>query len=160
MFFSTLKLLQESERSAENGNTFPDPVKIPSASPAQATINETVFSIKSTPLISFWSRTFYRTWILQLLSHSIKLMIGTLCPISTLKQQLTNLEQTNIRVLFIANDGKQKEVILRQLCIFSENLPTGRTSGGNSCYCWRVEWSLEVGAMNGVPPFVMKCSCF
>ena len=36
-------------------------------------------------------------WIQQLLCHSTTLMIGTLCPISTLKQQPNNLKQTYFR---------------------------------------------------------------
>ena len=41
----------------------------------------------------------YNLWdmVQQLLYHSTTLMIHTLCPISTLNQQLTNLEQTHIR---------------------------------------------------------------
>ena len=37
------------------------------------------------------------TWFQQLLCHSATLMIHTLCSISTLNQQLNNLEQTQIR---------------------------------------------------------------
>ena len=38
-----------------------------------------------------------RTWFQQLLCHSATLMIHTLCSISTVNQQLNNLEQTHIR---------------------------------------------------------------
>ena len=55
------------------------------------------FLMSSITLISFWTRTIYGTWLQQFLCHSITLMIDTLCPISTLYQQFTNLEQTNIR---------------------------------------------------------------
>ena len=48
-------------------------------------------------LTSFWTLTIYGTWIRQLLSHSTTLMIGTLCTITTLEQQLTYLEQIYIR---------------------------------------------------------------
>ena len=89
------KLLQKSVRSTENGITFPDPVKNSSTFPA--TINISVLLINSIPLISFWTRTFYRTWFQQLLCHSTTLMIQSLCPISTLNQHFTNLEQTHIR---------------------------------------------------------------
>ena len=60
----------------------------------------TVLLTSRIPLISFWTRTFYGTWIQQLLCHSTTLVIGTLYPISTLRQQLTNLEQTFIRCFF------------------------------------------------------------
>ena len=95
VLLSTLKLLQKSDRSIENGITFPDPVKNPSAFPV--TINKTVLLISSINLIYFWIRTIYGTWFQQLLCHSTILMIDTLCPISTLNQQLTNLEQTHIQ---------------------------------------------------------------
>ena len=89
------KLLQKSKRSTENGITFPDPVTNPSAFPV--TIGITVLLMSSKTLMSFWTRTVYGAWFQQLLCHSITLMIDTVCPISTLNQQLTNLEQTHIR---------------------------------------------------------------
>ena len=95
---SILKLLRKSERPTENGITFPDPVKNPIAFPV--TIGITVLLMSSITLISFWTRTNYRTWFQRLLCHSTLLMIDTLCPISTLNQQLTNLEQAHIRCSF------------------------------------------------------------
>ena len=95
VLLSTLKLLQKSERSTENGITFPDPVKNASALPV--TIGITVLLMSSITRISFSTRTIYGTWFQQHLCHSITLLIDTLCPISTLNQQLTNLEQTHIR---------------------------------------------------------------
>ena len=53
--------------------------------------------ISGITLTSFWTRTIYWTWFQQLFCHWITLMIDTLCPINTLNQQLTNLEQTHIR---------------------------------------------------------------
>ena len=41
--------------------------------------------------------TIYGKWFQQILCHSVTLMIDTLCPISTLNQQLPNLEQSHIR---------------------------------------------------------------
>ena len=102
VLLSTLKLLQKLDRSIESGITFPDPVKNPSAFPV--TINITVFLMRSISLISFWIRTIYGTWFQQPLYHSITLMIDTLCPINTLNQQLTSLEQTHIRC-FLHCDG-------------------------------------------------------
>ena len=95
VLLSTLKLLQKSYSSTENGNTFPHPVENPSAFPVTNSI--TVLLISSINLISFWTRTVYGTWFQQLLRQSTTLMVDTLCPISTLNQQLTNLEQTHIR---------------------------------------------------------------
>ena len=94
LLLSNMKLLKKSDRSFENGITFPNPVKNPSAFPV--TTNITVLLMRSITLISFWSRTIYGTWFQQRLCHSTTLMIDTLCPISTLNQQLTNLEQTHI----------------------------------------------------------------
>ena len=54
-----LELLQKSDRSTENGITFPDPVINPSA--FTVTINKTVSLMRSITLISFWTRTFYGT---------------------------------------------------------------------------------------------------
>ena len=92
---SSLKLLQKSDRSSENGITVPDPVKNPNA--FTATINIPVLLMSSIALLFLWSRTIYGTWFQQLLCHSATLMIHTLCSISTLNQQLNNLEQTQIR---------------------------------------------------------------
>ena len=92
---SSLELLQKSDRSTENGITYPDPVKNPNAFPA--TINIPALLMSSIALISFWTRTIYGTWFQQLLCHSATLMIHTLCSISTLNQQLNNREQTHIR---------------------------------------------------------------
>ena len=53
--------------------------------------------MSSIALSFFWPRTFYGTCLQQLLRHSTTIMIDTLYLISTLNQQLTNLEQTHIR---------------------------------------------------------------
>ena len=95
VLLSTRKPLQESDRSTENGITFPDPVKNPSAFPA--TINISVLLRSSRALIAFWTSTINGTWFQQLFCHSTIPMIDTLCPICTLNQQLTNLEQTHFR---------------------------------------------------------------
>ena len=91
----TLNLLQKSDRSTENGIAFPDPVRNPSAFPV--TINITVLLTSSITLMSFSTPTIYRPWLQQLLRHSTALMIDTVCSISTLNQQLTNIQQTHIR---------------------------------------------------------------
>ena len=51
VLLSTLKLLQKSERSNENGKTLPDSVKNPSA--LTVTIGITAFLMSSITLISF-----------------------------------------------------------------------------------------------------------
>ena len=94
-FPETPTKLQKSDRAAENGITFPDPVKNLNGFPA--TINIPILLMSSIALISFWTRTIYGTWFQQLLCHSATIMIHTLCSISTLNQQLNNLEQTHIR---------------------------------------------------------------
>ena len=78
-----------------NGITIPNPVKTPSAFPVS--INKTVLLISSMPLLSFWTRAIHGTWFQQFLCYSTTLTIETLCPISILNKQLTNLEQTHIR---------------------------------------------------------------
>ena len=141
VLLSTLKLQLKSDGSTENRNTFPDPVKNPSAFPA--TINITVLLISSIALVSFWTRIIHGTWFQQLLCHSTTLMIDTLGPISSLNQQFTNLEQTHIRCSLHSERGTVKGRIARQLCILSNKLPTGWMNERNSCHRWRVEWSLE-----------------
>ena len=95
VLLSTQKLLQKPDISTENGITFQDFVKNPSAFPVTSGI--TVFLMSSINLKSSWTRTIYGTWFQQLLCHSILVKIDTLCPISTLNRQLTNLEQTHIQ---------------------------------------------------------------
>ena len=95
ILLSILELLQKSDTLTEIGITFPVPVKTPSAFPV--TIGITFLLMSSITLISFWTRTINVTWFQQILRHSITLMIDTLCPIITLNQQLTNLEQSHIR---------------------------------------------------------------
>ena len=95
VLLSTVKLQLKSDRSTENGITFADPVKNPSA--FQVTINITGLLMSSITLICFWTRTVYGTWFQQLLCHSVTLIIVTLCPICRLNQQLTNLQRTHIR---------------------------------------------------------------
>ena len=92
---SSPKLPQKSDRSTENGITFPDPVKNPNAFPAMIIIP--VLLMSTIAVISLWTRTVYGPWFQQLLCHSATLMIHTLCSINTLNQQLNNLEQTHIR---------------------------------------------------------------
>ena len=141
VLLSTLKLLKKSDRSTENGITFADPVK--NAGAFKITINITVFLMRSITLISFWTRKIYGTWSQHLLCHSTTLMIDLLCPISTLNQQLTKVEQTHIQSSLHWEGWTVKGRNARQLCILSTKVPTRRTSERNSCYVWRVDWSLE-----------------
>ena len=53
--------------------------------------------MSSIPLISFGTGTVYGTWIQHLLCHSTTLKTETIRSISTLNQQLSNVEQTHIR---------------------------------------------------------------
>ena len=85
----------KSDRSSENGIKFPDAVKNSSTFPV--TINKTVLLMRSINLISFWTHIAHGTWFQQLLCHSATLMIDNLCPTSTLNQQLTNIELTQVR---------------------------------------------------------------
>ena len=95
VLLSTLKHLLKSDRSIENRITLPDPLKTQSAFPEA--ISKTVLLMSSIALISLWTCTISVTWFHRLLCHSATVMIDTLCPISTLNEQLTNLEQTNVR---------------------------------------------------------------
>ena len=141
VLLSCLKLLQKSERSTENGIKFPHPVKNPSAFPA--TINMSVLLMSSLALIFSWPRTSYGTCLQQLLRHSTTIIIDTLYPISTLNQQLTNLEQTHFRCSLHCERWTLKGKDCPSALRFFKEIITGRTSEQNSCYGWRVEWSVE-----------------
>ena len=95
VLLSTLKVLQKSERSTENGITFQDLLKNLSAFPV--TIGVTVLLISSITLISFWTRTIYGDMVpaaLMSLNHTNGRYYMSN---RYLNQQLTNLEQTLIR---------------------------------------------------------------
>ena len=124
---SSLKLLQKSDISTDNGITFPDPVKNPKAIPV--TTNIPVPLMSSIALITFWTHTIYGTWFQQFLYHSTTLMIYTLCSISTLNQQLNNLEQTHVGCsLHCERWTVEKEIRLRvSFAFFQRNyLPDER----------------------------------
>ena len=152
------EVLQKSERSTENGITFPDPVKNPSA--ITVTIGITILLLSSITLISFWTRTIYGTWFQQLLCHSITPLIDTLCPISTLNQQLTNLEQTHIRCSLPCEQmDSQRKGLRVSFAFFQRNLlPDGRV---NETVATVEELSdlWKPVTMDGIPPFVMNCNC-
>ena len=99
--------------------------------------------MSSIALISFSTRTIYGTWFQQLLCHSTTLMINTVCPISTLNEQLTNLEQFHVQCSLHCERRTVKGKDCASVFILSIILLTGRTSERNSWYGWRVEWSLE-----------------
>ena len=108
---------------------------------------------------NLWTCTIYGTWFQQLLCHSTALMIENLCPISTLDQQLTNLEQTHIRVFssFWMMDSKRKTLSV-SFAFFRRNyLPDGLV---NETVATIEELSdlWKPGARDGIPPFVMNCS--
>ena len=62
-------------------------------------------------------------------------MIDTLCQISTLNQQLTNLEQTHIRCSLQCEGWTVKGSDCASALHLSMKLPTRATSERNSCYC-------------------------
>ena len=153
---SSLKLLQKSDRSTENGITFPDPVKNPNA--LSAKINIPVLLMSSIALISFWTRTVYGTWFQQLLCYSTTLMIHTLCSISTLNQQLHNLNSNPVFSSLQTMDSKRKGLRV-SFAFFRRNyLQDGRV---NETVATVEEFSdlWNPGAMDGAQPFVMNCNC-
>ena len=158
LLLSTLELLQKSDRSFENGITFPNPVENPSVFPV--TINITVLLMRSKTLISFWTRTIYGTWFQQRLCDSTTLMIDTLCPISTLNQQFTNLEQTHIPCSLHC-DGwtvKGRDFAWAVHSFKEYKRPDGRV---NETVAAVEELSdlWKPRSMDGIPPFVMNCNC-
>ena len=110
------------------------------------TIGITVLLMSSITLISFWTRAICGTWFQQLLCHSILLLIGTLCPISTLNQKLTNLEQTHIRCSLHCEGWTVKGRDCASV-LHSFNGITYQTDEWTKqllrLKSWRIEWSLE-----------------
>ena len=149
---SSLKLLQKSDRSTENGITFPDPVKNPNAIPAK--VNIPVLLMSSIALISFWTRTISGTWFQQLLCHSND---KTLCSISTLNQQ----PRTDSYPVFssLRTMNSKRKGLRVSFAFFQRNyLPDGRV---NETVATVEELSdlWKPGTMDGLPPFVMNCNC-
>ena len=151
-------------KSTENRIPFLDPLRNSGA--FQAINKITVLLMSSTPLLSFWTHTIYKTWFHQLLCHSTTLTIETLCPISTLNQHFTYLEKTHVRCSFHCERWTVKGEMARQLCFLSKKLLTGRKNQRNSCQGWRVEWSLEarrngfISAVFDEPLFLIVAICF
>ena len=88
----TLKLLQKSNRSTENGFTIPDLLKNPGT--FSATINITNLIMSSLSPKTFWTLKKDVQWFQKLLCQTTTLMIEALCPITNLNQHLTNLEDS------------------------------------------------------------------
>ena len=111
----------------------------------------------------FLNPMIYGTWFQQILCHSITLKIDTLCPVSTLNQQLNNLEQSQIRCSLHCEGwtvkGRDCASALHSFRFFLSNyLPDGRV---NETFATVEELSTiwKPGAMDGIPPFVMICNC-
>ena len=138
---SSLKLRQKSDRLTENGITIPHPVKNPNAFPA--TINILVLLMSSIALICFWTRTIYGTWFQQFLCHSTTLMIHTPCSINTLNEQLNKLEQTQNRCSLHCERWTVKARDCPSVLHSFKEITYRTDEWWNSCYGWRVEWSLE-----------------
>ena len=123
-----------------------------------ATINIPGLLMSSVALISFWTLTIYGTRFQQLLCLSATLMIHTLCSISTLNQQLNNLEQTHIWCSLHYERWTVKGRDCKNFAIFQRNyLPDGRM---NETVAKVEEFNdlWKPGAMDGTPLFVMNCN--
>ena len=86
-------------------------------------------------------------------------MIDTICPISTLNQQLTNLEQTHIRCSLHSERWCRRRGLRASFAFFqSIYLADGRVNEAAPT----VEELSDLrkpGAMGESPPFVMNCNC-
>ena len=137
-----------------NEITCADPMKNPIV--FQASINMTVLLMSNIPLRSSWIQTKYRTWSRQLLCHSTTLIIEILCPISTLNQQFTNIEQTHIQCSLHSERWK---VACKDWASALHYPPHGRVSETVATDKELTDlWKLE--KMDGIPPFVMSWNCF
>ena len=124
-----------------------------------ATINLTVLLMSNITLISFWTRTNSGRWFQQLLCHSTTLLIDTLCPISTLNQQLTNLEQTHNRCSLHCKRWTVKGRDCA-LALHSFKEITYRTDDNETVATVEELSGLwKPGAIDGIPPFLLSCNC-
>ena len=99
---------------------------------------------------NFWSM------VTAALTSLNPLMIDTVCPISTLNQQLTNIQQTHIRCSL----HYKRWTVKGKDCastLHSFKKITYQTRQVNETVA-TVE-QLNVGANDGNPPFVMNCNC-
>ena len=119
----------------------------------------TVLLMSSIALISFRNRTISATWFEQLLCQSTTLMIDLLGPISTLNQQLTNLEHTHIRCSLHCERWTAKKGTARQLCILSKKLLTGGRVNETVVTVEDLSDLWKPGAMDGIASFLMNCNC-
>ena len=157
ILLSTLKLLQKSGKSIENGIIFPDPVKNPIAFPV--TINIPVLLKNSITLVSFSTRTVCGKWFQQHLCHSTTLIMDILS--NQYPQPTTHQHRTDsYPVLSSSRRLNSKRKGLRvSFAFFQRNyLPDGRV---NETVATAEELTdlWKPGAMDRIPAFVMNCNC-
>ena len=122
------------------------------------TIMIAVLLMSSKALKFFWTRTIFGNWFQQLFFHSTTLMTDSLCPIKTLNQQLTNLEQPQIRCSLHCKrwtvNGIDCASVLHSFkgTTYLRVNETAATVEGLSDL-------LKPGAMDGFLPFAMKFNC-
>ena len=133
-----------SDRTTENEKTFPDPVENPSAS--QMAITVTVLLLEehtSNISLNQYNLGDMDLAAVMTLNQITDKDCMSLYPISILKQQFTNLEQTYPRCFLHFHRWTVKGMDCKSVLHSSKKIHTGRTSDRNSCYRWRVEWSLQ-----------------
>ena len=102
------------------------------------------------------SNIFRTPYILRIMSPAAL----TLCPISTLNQQLTNLEQTHIRCSFHCERSTVKgRDCASALHSFQELFFSDGRVNETVATVEELSDLWKPGAMDGVPPFMVKCNC-
>ena len=135
VLLSILKLQQKLYRSTKNWRTIRDPV--PNPSKIQRTIHHNRYidgEHNSKNFLNPYSLCHMDSATFKTLNHNIERVRGTLSPISILKQQFTNLEQTYICCFLHCDHWTVKKGVARQVCILSKEILNTRTSEQNSCY--------------------------
>ena len=158
VLLSTLKLLQKSDRPKKNGNTFPDPVNNPSV--YQLMINKTVFCDDEHTSNIFQNP--YNLWDTD--PAAPKSPNHTYDRDSMSNQYLqttTHHPRTNFYPVFfslLTMDSKKKGLRV-SFAFFQKNyLPDGRVKK-TVATDEELSHLRNPGAMDGVSPFVMNCSC-
>ena len=158
VLLSCLQFLQKLDRSTENGITFPDPVKNPSAFPT--TINNSVLMMISIALNIFL--TPYILWdispaaLTSLKHNNDRYSISNQYPQPTTQQPRTD----SYPVLFSLRTMNSKRKGLRLSFAFLQinYLPDGRVNE-TVATVEKLSDLWKPGAMDGIQPFVMNCIC-
>ena len=142
VLLSTLKLLQKSDRSTENGITFPDAVKNSSAIPVAIGITVLIDEQHNSKIFL----NPYNLWdvvpaaLMSLNINNDRYSMSNQYPQPTTHPARTD---SNPEFFSLRRMDSQRKGLRVSFAFFQQKIPTRPKSERNSCYGWRVEWSLE-----------------